>query len=96
MVAAFTTATTDFGTRLMAALTAGLAAGGEAGPVHSAGLKIADKLDWPLVDLRVDWSDTPIADLQAVWQIYRPQVADYVQRATNPGQAPGYGVPGDI
>ena len=96
MVAAFTTATTDFGTRLMAALTAGLAAGGEAGPVHSAGLKIADKLDWPLVDLRVDWSDTPIADLDKLWQIYRPQMADYVQRATNPGHAPGYGVPGDI
>lgn len=95
MVAAFTGATSDFGTRLMAALTAGLIAGGEAGPVHSAGLKIVNTLDWPIADLRVDWSDTPIADLDAIWQIYRPQMAAYVQRATNPGQAPGYGVPGD-
>jgi hypothetical protein len=38
----------------------GPAAGGEAGPVHSAGLKVADRLDWPLVDLRIDWADDPI------------------------------------
>jgi uncharacterized Ntn-hydrolase superfamily protein len=95
MVARFQAATGHLGDRLIAALQAGLATGGEAGPVHSAGLKIADQLDWPLVDLRVDWSDTPIADLTTAWAVYRPQMAAYVQRALDPTIAPSYGVPGD-
>ena len=95
MVAAFEAATGHLGDRLMAALQAGLAAGGEAGPVHSAGLKIADQLDWPLVDLRIDWSDDPIGTLTEAWAVYRPQMAAYVQRALNPSVAPSYGVPGD-
>ncbi len=84
------------GDRLLGALQAGLAAGGEAGPVHSAGLKIADRLSWPLVDLRVDWAETkPIAALADLWQIYKPQIAAYVQRAEHPGGAPSFAVPGD-
>lgn len=95
MVAAFENAKGHLGDRLMAGLFAGLAAGGEAGPVMSAGLKIADKLAWPLVDLRVDWSVDPIQALQTAWGVYRPQMAAYVQRATDPTQAPSFGVPGD-
>ncbi len=95
MCAAFEGAAGHLGDRLMAALEAGLAAGGEAGPVHSAGLKVADRLSWPLVDLRSDWSDSPIADLRTAWQVYRPQMAAYVQRAEDPTHAPSYGVPGD-
>jgi uncharacterized Ntn-hydrolase superfamily protein len=79
----------------MLALTAGLKAGGEAGPVHSAGLKIADKLSWPIVDLRVDWAEQPIEQLAQAWEIYKPQMMAYVQRALDPTQAPPYGVPGD-
>lgn len=82
--------------RLLVALEAALAAGGEAGPVHSAGLKVSHKLVWPYVDLRVDWSDTPIKDLRAAWEIYKPQAQAYVQRAIDPTQAPSYGVPGDL
>ena len=82
--------------RLMAALEAGLAAGGEAGPVHSAGLKVAHQLSWPYVELRADWSETPIADLRAAWEVYEPQAQTYVQRAIDPTQAPSYGVPGDL
>jgi len=95
MVAAFEAATGHLGDRLIAALQAGLAAGGEAGPVRSAGLKLADRLSWPLVDLRIDWADDPIGMLAEAWQIYRPQMAAYVQRAEDPTQAPSYGVPGD-
>ncbi|MFN3970231.1 MAG: DUF1028 domain-containing protein [Gemmobacter sp.] len=95
MVAAFEVAPGHLGDRLMAALEAGLAAGGEAGPVRSAGLKIADRLDWPLADLRIDWADDPVAMLRAAWEIYRPQMAAYVQRAEDPTCAPSYGVPGD-
>lgn len=95
MVAAFEAAPGHLGDRLMAALRAGLEAGGEAGPVHSAGLKLADRLSWPLADLRIDWADDPITMLEAAWAVYRPQMGAYVQRAENPTQAPSYGVPGD-
>lgn len=95
MVEAFATSTGHLGERLMRALEAGLAAGGEAGPVQSAGLKLADRLSWPLVDLRIDWADDPIGMLRSAWDIYAPQMAAYVQRAEDPTQAPKYGVPGD-
>jgi uncharacterized Ntn-hydrolase superfamily protein len=85
----------DLGTRLVTALAAGLAAGGEAGPVHSAGLLIVDDVPWPVTDLRVDWSDDPIGELTALWRLWRPQAADYRVRALEPGAAPSYGVPGD-
>jgi uncharacterized Ntn-hydrolase superfamily protein len=95
MVAGFEAATGHLGERLMQALEAGLAAGGEAGPVHSAGLKVADRLDWPLVDLRIDWAEDPVGMLRATWEVYAPQMAAYVQRAEDPTKAPSYGVPGD-
>lgn len=82
--------------RLLGALQAGLSAGGEAGPIHSAGLKIVDTASWPIADLRVDWTeDCPIAELERLWRRYKPQMADYVARALDPSSAPSYGVPGD-
>ena len=95
MVEAFSTSKGHLGERLMLALEAGLTAGGEAGPVHSAGLKVADRLDWPLIDLRIDWADDPIGMLRQAWEVYAPQMGAYVQRAEDPTQAPSYGVPGD-
>lgn len=95
MLAAFAGAG-ELGERLLRALEAGLAAGGEAGPVHSAGLLVVDAQPWPLVDLRVDWADAaPIAQLRALWTLWQPQMHDYVTRALNPAGAPSYGVPGD-
>jgi uncharacterized Ntn-hydrolase superfamily protein len=85
----------ELGDRLVAALAAGLAAGGEAGPVHSAGLLVASDVSWPETDLRVDWSDDPIAELAALWRLWRPQAAAYLTRALDPAAAPSYGVPGD-
>lgn len=83
--------------RLLGALEAGLhEGGGEEGPVRSACLLVADQTPWPLVDLRVDWSEgCPIADLRGLWTAYEPQMSDYVSRALNPSEAPSYGVPGD-
>jgi uncharacterized Ntn-hydrolase superfamily protein len=96
MVAAFEAATGALPDRLLAALQGGLAAGGEAGPVHSAGLKVAHRLTWPIVDLRVDWAEhDPIGQLATLWAVYRPQVQAYVDRAEDPTRAPSYGVPGD-
>jgi len=85
----------DLGDRLLDALAAGIDAGGEAGPVHSAGLLIASDVSWPTTDLRVDWSENPIAELRDVWYVWKPQVADYLQRALDPREAPSYRVPGD-
>jgi uncharacterized Ntn-hydrolase superfamily protein len=82
--------------RLLRALEAALAAGGEEGPIHSAGLLVMAEQAWPLVDLRVDWHDTaPIAALRALWTLWQPQMDAYVTRALDPADAPSYGVPGD-
>lgn len=92
----FAAAEGHLGDRLVAALRAGLAAGGEAGPVHSAGMKIADRVDWPVADLRCDWTeDCPVAAVAEAWDVYKPQLEAYVQRALDPRSAPSYGVPGD-
>jgi uncharacterized Ntn-hydrolase superfamily protein len=85
-----------FAARLLRALRAGVAAGGEAGPIHSAGLLVVRDVSWPIVDLRVDWADgDPVAELMALWERYEPQVEDYVRRALDPAAAPSFGVPGD-
>lgn len=82
--------------RLLTAMQAAVAAGGEAGPVHSAALVVVGDVSWPIVDLRVDWADhDPIGQLAQLWQAYRPQLQDYLTRALDPTQAPSYGVPGD-
>jgi uncharacterized Ntn-hydrolase superfamily protein len=81
--------------RLLRSLAAGLEAGGEAGPVKSAGLLVVDKQPWPLVDLRVDWADAPVSRLSELWTLYKPQMNDYVTRALDPSAAPSFGVPGD-
>ena len=96
IVAGFESSTGHLGDRLIAAMRAGVAAGGEAGPVHSAGLRLVDKVSWPVADLRCDWTDDcPIEALARLWDIYKPQLAAYVQRALDPRAAPSYGVPGD-
>ncbi|MDT8854220.1 DUF1028 domain-containing protein [Paracoccaceae bacterium Fryx2] len=97
MVAAYLAAAGSFGDRLITALRAGRDAGGEAGPVHSAGMQIVDRLPWPVADLRCDWSPDacPIEAVALAWQVYQPQMAAYVQRALDPTGAPSYGVPGD-
>ncbi|TNM63378.1 DUF1028 domain-containing protein [Aliirhizobium smilacinae] len=96
MVATFRQKTGGLGQRLMAALAAGLDAGGEAGPVHSAGLLLVDRQSWPLAELRIDWTtDCPIKALTEAWDIYEPQMDAYVTRALDPRIAPSYGVPGD-
>ena len=96
MVTAFEQGEGQLADRLLAAMHAGLAGGGEAGPVHSAALVVVDDLLWPIVNLRVDWADEdPIGALDQLWQAYRGQLQAYIDRAINPQIAPGYAVPGD-
>jgi uncharacterized Ntn-hydrolase superfamily protein len=87
MLAAFhDRAGNDLGARLIAALQAGLAAGGEVSPVRSAGMLIAESEPWPVTDLRVDWHDDPVRQLASLWQIWQPQTASYISRALRPSE----------
>ncbi|RUY58258.1 DUF1028 domain-containing protein, partial [Mesorhizobium sp. M7A.F.Ca.CA.001.05.1.1] len=72
MVEAFLASEGHLGDRLIATMRAALTAGGEAGPVHSAGMKLVREVAWPVADLRCDWTDDcPIEQLAALWQLYK-------------------------
>jgi uncharacterized Ntn-hydrolase superfamily protein len=75
--------------RLIMALEYGLGAGGEAHPLRLAALEVARPgLPFVPIDLRVDVSETPIAELRRLWTLWAPMVDGYVQRALDPGNAP--------
>ena len=75
--------------RLLTALEFGLDAGGEDAPLRSAALKVAQpNVPFAPIDLRVDFSDAPIADLRRMWTLWAPMVAGYVQRCLDPANAP--------
>jgi uncharacterized Ntn-hydrolase superfamily protein len=80
---------------LIQALEAGVKAGGEAGPVHSAAVVVATEVSWPTTNLRIDWDENPISKLRDLHKVWAPQSQDYLTRALNPNSAPSYGVPGD-
>ncbi len=73
--------------RLVRALEAGEAAGGEHGPVRSASLLVYGAHDFALVDLRVDGAPDPIAALRGLWQEYAPLVDAYAVRVLDPDNA---------
>jgi len=90
MAAAFrATAELHLAERLLRALAAGKAAGGEVGGnEHSAGLRVFDRESFPLVDLRVDWAESdPIGRLIELWTRYRPEMELYRLRAIDPPAA---------
>ena len=68
-----------------------LARGREEQPVRSAGLLLAGAVAWPVADLRVDWHENPVAELRALWELWAPQLDDYVTRALDPDRAPAFG-----
>jgi uncharacterized Ntn-hydrolase superfamily protein len=63
--------------------------------IRSAGLSVINGSGWRVTDLRVDWSDDPLADLTALLDVWLPQRDAYITRALNPAAAPSYGIPGD-
>lgn len=81
--------------RLLAALEAAAAAGGEAGPLRSAGLSVVEQASWRVTDLRVDDHEDPVGELRRLLELWLPQKDAYLTRALSPGAAPSYGVPGD-
>jgi len=98
MVDAFEQSRGGLPERLLLAIEAGLAAGGEAGPIHSAGMLAVADASWPVVNLRVDWDDQPdnaIKQLRFIWDNYAPQMHAYIIRAKDPANSESYGVPGN-
>jgi uncharacterized Ntn-hydrolase superfamily protein len=97
MIAAFEECSgSSLGDRIVSAMQAALAAGGEEGPVRSAGMLLVDRVGWAVADLRVDWTQgDPVGELAALWALWRPQMDAYVTRALDPSAAPSFGVPGD-
>lgn len=96
MVDAFEAATGELEVRLLAALQAAIAAGGEEGPVHSAGVAVVRDAGWRVTDLRVDWAENPVDLLgEILVETWLPQRDAYVTRGLMPAGAPSYGVPGD-
>jgi uncharacterized Ntn-hydrolase superfamily protein len=73
--------------RLLRAIEAGLAAGGELKQVKSAGLLVVHRERFPYVDLRVDLSPQPLVELRFLWELYRPEADAYVVRAVDPDRA---------
>jgi uncharacterized Ntn-hydrolase superfamily protein len=73
--------------RLIDALAAGEAAGGEMQPVTSAALMVAHKEAFAYVDLRVDDHREPITELARLWSMYEPEADPYVVRAVDPERA---------
>ncbi|RVT91698.1 DUF1028 domain-containing protein [Rhodovarius crocodyli] len=67
--------------RLLAALDAGTAAGGEIRELVSAALMVVDRESFPYVDLRADSDPDPAAALRRMWGEYAPLADMYVDRA---------------
>jgi len=77
--------------RLVRAIEAGDAAGGELKQLKSAGLLVVHQESFPYVDLRVDLNSQPLVELRFLWELYQPAADNYVVRAVDPDQAPGAG-----
>lgn len=73
-----------FAERLLSAVDAGLAGGGETKPIMSSALLIADRNTWPLVDLRVDWKEDPLTELGHLWEFYKPHQERFVKQVLTP------------
>ena len=89
MVAAFEASAADpLAERLILALEAGEEAGSELRLLKSAAVLVVGEHSFPLVDLRVEFDRAPLKELRFLWEVYRPQVQDYVRRTIDPDSIP--------
>src|SRR5262249_30979587 len=87
IVSGFGAADGSLAGRLLAGLRAGERAGGETGQLRSAALLVVERESFPLVDLRVDDAEDPLAALASLWRAYAPWVETFVARALDPDNA---------
>jgi uncharacterized Ntn-hydrolase superfamily protein len=88
MVAGFAASQGSLAERLVAALEAGEAAGGEHGSVTSAALLVMQREEFPYIDLRVDHDTAPLPALRALLARYAPLADGFIDRALVPDDAP--------
>lgn len=81
--------------RLMRALEAGDAAGGDKRGRQSASLMVHHTEDYPLIDLRVDEHHHPVAELRRVLTIAKLQLQPFVEGMPKKG-GPGAPAPGSV
>ncbi|MCA1798911.1 MAG: DUF1028 domain-containing protein [Xanthomonadaceae bacterium] len=77
--------------RLLAALEAGVAAGGDREGEVSATIYIVATEDYPLWDIRVDHCDDPIAELKRLHAVFREELLPEIRKMptrANPAGAP--------
>jgi uncharacterized Ntn-hydrolase superfamily protein len=74
--------------RLLGALEAGKAAGGQPGGEVSSGLFVVDRQPYALVDLRVDLHPEPVAELRRLADAYFPLIPYYDLRPRDPNVPP--------
>ena len=82
----------DFEDRLMVALEAGRDAGGQPDGQTSAAIVVYEKYEFPIVNLRVDVSLEPVAELRRIFDWFKPLISYYVERTLDPGSVPRYKV----
>ena len=85
----------DLAERLMLALEAGQAAGGDRRGRQSAALKVHHVEEYPWLDLRVDEHSHPVTELRRVYTIARLQLLPFVQGMPTRG-GPGTAAPENV
>jgi uncharacterized Ntn-hydrolase superfamily protein len=78
--------------RLMRSIEGGRDAGGQRfkgmnRPERSAWIRVVDRVDWPLIDLRVDMHDNAVAELRRIFDISNRCNGYYEDRSRNPHTA---------
>lgn len=68
-----------FAERLLKALEAGQAAGGDRRGRQSAAMKVVWTEDYPYIDLRVDDSSDPVPELRRLWGLWQSEFMDVME-----------------
>jgi uncharacterized Ntn-hydrolase superfamily protein len=85
-------ATSELAERLVLALEAAQAAGGDKRGKQSAAMLVYGTEDYPHVDLRVDENRHPVAELRRIWSIFQLQVRPFLAGMPRKG-APAQAAP---
>ncbi len=79
-----TSAEEDLGERLVRAIEAGTDAGGQPNGQRSAAVLVYENEGYSIINLRVDDSDTPMAELRRLFDRLQPLLPYYKERPDNP------------